>query len=138
MAVAIELLGPAKDGRGEWVAESAVEKFIEEQIALRRFGLLFGLNREQGIVIDEYGAHALPPDKMQEVGLKVMKLNGLVEKSGQTVEDYTDLEKGEKKHEVTTFEAGEINFEKRVCINSKDISFRVSWFLRDPRAGRTQ
>ncbi len=138
MAVAIEALGPSKDQEGEMVQEVAVEKFLEEQVAFRRFGLLFGLNKNQGVVIDKNRVYALLPNRMQEIGLRVMKLNGLQEKSGQTVEDFTDLEKGEKKHEVTTFEAGDIIFEKRVCIDLKDTQFRVRWFLRDPQVEKIQ
>ena len=130
MAVEFETLGPSKDQKGELAQTPQVEEFLRDQIVLRRFGLLFGLNRDQGVVIDN-GLHALSPEMMEEIGLRIMRDVGcLIEESGQTREDYTNLDKGEKKDDVTIFRGRNADFEKRVCIDLEGTPFRVRWFLR--------
>lgn len=128
MAIEISELGKSRDGKAIPAKEFEVREFILERLINKIPGLLFGINRKQGVVEDRGSAYGLSPERMQELGIELMEDFGFQEEKGRKVPDETD-----EGDDVTVFEAPDRVFERRICLDLKTgEKSRVRWFQEFP------
>jgi len=133
MAIAIESLGKPRDPEvGQRIGETEAENLLRYSIwiashsAGREHILLFALTKTQGFIKDLSGKmYKMEASKLQEIGLKVMKEEGLRE----DVYDQVEVDE-EEKDDVVRFPAQNVSFERHKCLDEEtEQTYRVRWFV---------